>query len=399
MIRLLLRNAKVIIEKEVIEHGYVYIENDKIKSFGTLANLPSLQEEVQVIHLSDEDTIAPGFIDVHIHGVGGADTMDGTMDALSTMATTLPAEGTTSFLATTITQGEESISTALKNVANYCNAANSPGKAEILGVHLEGPFINVKKAGAQPKNEITAPNINLFKKWQEEADGLIKLVTLAPEVENGIELIEYLSSTQVISSIGHSDATYEQVERAVEAGASHVTHLFNGMRGIHHREPGVAGSALLFKELIIEMIVDGIHIDPQIVRLALQSKGVDGTILVTDSMRAKCLKSGEYELGGQPVTVKDGKALLSDGTLAGSILKMKQAVQNIVDYTNISLVEAIQLVTVNPAKQLNIYDRKGSIEIGKDADLVVLNKELDVTLTLCRGIKAYEKELIKDENY
>lgn len=393
----LLKNAQIILENELIKKGYLHIEGNIIKDFGSVDELPLSKDFTEVWEFTGEEIIVPGFIDVHIHGAGGADTMDGTHEALSTIASVLPSEGTTSFLATTITQEKTLIEKAIDNVASYCKEENIPGKAEIVGIHLEGPFLNLKRAGAQPRNEIINPNIKLFSKWQTIANQFIKLVTLAPEKEKGIEFIQYLSKHEVISSIGHSDATYDVVERAVKAGATHVTHLFNGMRGLHHREPGVAGAALLFKELKAEMIADGIHVRPEMIRIALQGKGIDGILLITDAMRAKCLKNGNYNHGGQDVTVVNGKAVLSDGTLAGSILKMNKAIQNMIHFTDITLSNAVQLASTNPAKQINVFDRKGSIAIGKDADIVVLNKQLEVEMTFCRGIKAYHTERISWE--
>ncbi|WP_374049858.1 N-acetylglucosamine-6-phosphate deacetylase [Neobacillus sp. PS3-34] len=337
-----------------------------------------------------EYTVVPGFIDVHIHGAAGADTMDATLEALGTIASALPNEGTTSFLATTITQEKSKIERALANAAQFCQAENHPGRAEVLGIHLEGPFINEKRAGAQPKEHILKPDIDLFKRWQSLANNQIKLVTVAPEMENGTEFISYLKNNGVIASVGHTDAVYEEVEEAVKAGAKQVTHLFNGMRGMHHREPGTAGAALLFKELMIELIADGIHVSPQMIKLVLAAKGADGSILITDSMRAKCLKSGIYDLGGQDVTVADGKALLADGTLAGSILKMNDSVKNILEFSQLTLVEAVQMASANPAKQLGIFDRKGSISAGKDADIAVLNGHFEVEYTMCRGKTALD---------
>lgn len=261
MLRLLLMvHGKAILENEVAESIYIFIENGKIQEIGSISSLPSHLNNVKTIEIAEDKNVVPGFIDVHIHGAAGADTMDATIEALETMAKALPAEGTTSFLATTITQKHENIESALKNAAHYLENHNNPGKADALGVHLEGPFINKKRAGAQPMEYIIDPDIELFKHWQELAEGSIKLVTVAPELENGTNFVRYLHETGVIASIGHSDAIYEEMEKAVQAGAKQVTHLFNGMRGIHHREPGVAGSALFFKELLVELIADGIHV-------------------------------------------------------------------------------------------------------------------------------------------
>lgn len=205
-------------------------------------------------------------------------------------------------------------------------------------------------------------------------------------------MIRYLKERGIIASIGHTDATFQEVDEAIRAGANHLTHLYNQMRGLHHREPGVVGAAFLRKELLAEMIVDGVHVRPEMVELAYKLKGNAGLILITDSMRAKCLKNGHYDLGGQDVTVRDGKAVLADGTLAGSILKLGQAIKNIVSYTGCSLEDAIEMAAVNPAKQLKIYDRKGSITEGKDADIVILDENMDVFMTFCRGRVAFKKE-------
>ncbi|WP_102264319.1 N-acetylglucosamine-6-phosphate deacetylase [Mesobacillus jeotgali] len=386
---LMLINASVLTEEGIIEKGYIYIKDGKIAETGHTSSLPRYQAEVIV--LPEDSTVVPGFIDVHIHGAGGADTMDATTEALTTMASRLPEEGTTSFLATTITQDQKAIMKALVNAADFISHHNNPGKAEVLGLHLEGPFINESRKGAQPAEHIIKPDIELFARIQEASGNNIRLVTLAPEKENGCELIAYLAENEVIASVGHSDATYGQMAEAVKAGATHVTHLFNGMRGMHHRDPGVAGAALLFDELKIEMIADGIHVVPEMLDLSIRAKGTDGVILITDSMRAKCLKNGSYDLGGQEVSVADGKALLADGTLAGSILKMKDSLKNMMEYTGISLEEAVKLASENPARQLKVFDRKGSIASGKDADLVVLDNNHEVAMAFCRGVASYTR--------
>ena len=388
---LILINAKVLTEEDLINNGFVHIKDGKIAETGNRTEIPVIGEETETVVLPENYTVVPGFIDVHIHGAGGADTMDATTEALNTMASVLPEEGTTSFLATTITQGKEQIIKALINAADYIGHHNEPGKAEVLGIHLEGPFINEARKGAQPADHILPPDIQLFAEMQEAAGNHIRLVTLAPEKENGYEFISYLSENGVIASIGHSDATYEQMAKAVKAGATHITHLFNGMRGMHHRDPGVAGAALLFEELKIEIIADGIHVVPEMIDLSLRAKKTDGVILVTDSMRAKCLKNGTYDLGGQEVSVAEGKALLADGTLAGSILKMKDSLRNMMDFTNISLEEAVKLASENPAKQLDIFDRKGSIANGKDADLVILDENFEVAMAICRGEVSFKR--------
>ncbi|MRG84937.1 N-acetylglucosamine-6-phosphate deacetylase [Salinibacillus xinjiangensis] len=392
--KILLKGMKIFAEHETYERGYVKIEQNKITEVGHVDTLNADSvRDYKEIQLSEQHSMLPGFIDVHIHGAGGADVMDATADALNVMTKTLPKEGTTSFLATTMTQSHEAIKHALTNVSYYEeNGYNKPGQAEVVGIHLEGPFISPNRAGAQPSEYIDTPNVEVFKEWQTKASDLIKLVTLAPEEDPDLQLTKHLKETGVIASIGHSDATFEQVEDAIHAGVSHATHLFNQMRGLHHREPGVVGAAYLKDDLMTELIVDGVHVAPEMVNLSYQQIGKDRLVLITDAIRAKCLKSGVYDLGGQSVTVKDDKATLTDGTLAGSVLKMNRSIQNMLSFTDTNLEELMQMASVNPAKELKLFDRKGSITEGKDADLVILDENYDVALTICRGLVAFQRE-------
>ncbi|MEW9671165.1 N-acetylglucosamine-6-phosphate deacetylase [Ammoniphilus sp. 3BR4] len=382
--RLVLRGARIYGEEDVIEQGYLVVDKGRITEIGRGER--ELPNEVQ---LPTDWTIIPGMIDVHIHGAAGADTMDATPESISTMAEALPAEGTTAFLATTMTQEEVFIEQALKNVAFYIEEENQLGKAEVLGIHLEGPFISPKRAGAQPVEAIRLPDVALFRKWQELARGHIRLVTLAPEREGGLELAAHLKETGVVASIGHSDATYEEAVEAVKAGVCHATHLFNGMRGLHHREPGVVGAVLLHKEITTELIADGIHVRPEMLDLTFRQKTSEKLILITDAMRAKCLGDGTYSLGGQAVQVANGQAVLEDGTLAGSIVKMRDAAIHMMSATRCDLRDIVRMTSENPAKQLGLFDRKGSLRPGKDADLVVLDEQLRVKMTYCRGKLAY----------
>ena len=388
--QVLLKGIDIYSEGQLIQNGYIKIIDEKIAEVDLLTNLEN-EKEFTIIDVPSTYKAVPGFIDVHIHGVNGADVMDATKEALDTMSSTLPKEGTTSFLATTMTQDTKEIEKALANVGEYLQEKKETGKAEIVGVHLEGPFVNPDKAGAQPLKHIIDPDLPLLKKWELLTNNMIKLVTLAPERPGGLEMVNYLSTHGIVASIGHSNATFEEVNKAIESGANHVTHLYNQMSGLHHREPGVVGSVFLRDELKAEIIVDGVHVRPEMVELAYKIKRKDGLLLITDSMRAKCLKNGEYDLGGQDVIVKDGKAVLADGTLAGSILKLGTALQNIITYTGCTLADAIEMASVNPAKQLNIFDRKGSLAIGKDADIVILDENLDVYMTFCRGELAFTK--------
>ncbi|WP_059102857.1 N-acetylglucosamine-6-phosphate deacetylase [Shouchella shacheensis] len=379
----LLRGSQLVLESELIPQGYIYTEDAKIKAAGKGNGEAYVADADEIIELRSTDVVAPGFIDLHIHGAGGADVMDGDREALKTMANLLPAEGTTSFQATTITQKHEAIEQAIANCVGFVKEENTG--ASVVGIHVEGPFIHEARKGAQPLEFICDPSIDLMQRWIDIGEGLIKQVTLAPEKEQGLELVRFLKNEAVNASIGHSDAVYSQVKEAVEAGLNQVTHLYNGMRGLHHREPGVAGASLLLNDLSVELIVDGIHIHPKMVEHAFRSKGVDHCLLITDSMRAKGLGDGRSDLGGQDVYVDGLEATLSDGTLAGSVLKMNQAVRNMCAFTNCTLAEAVQMAAYNPAQKLGIEDRKGSLAEGKDADIAVLNENLDVILTICGG--------------
>lgn len=386
----IINNLMVHSEKETYKNGYIKVVDGKIAEVGPASQYKQ-DDDAKVITLSPDYQVIPGAIDIHIHGASNSDAMDATHDALSIMAKTLPKEGTTSFLATTMTQSTQAIESALLNAGKYIENQTQEN-AEIVGIHLEGPFISPARKGAQPEDYIVDPDVTLFKRWQEMAENQIKLVTLAPEQPNGLDLAAHLRGTGVVASIGHSDATYDQIDEAIQAGTTHVTHLYNGMRGLHHREPGVLGAAYLRDELYVELIADGIHCRPEMIKLAYNQITSERMILITDSLRAKWLEKGTYDLGGQPVNVDETKATLSDGTLAGSILKMNDAIKNTMEYTDCSMTDIIKMTAENPAKQLRIFDRKGSIQVGKDADLVILNDRLDVEMTFCRGNLAFKKE-------
>lgn len=381
---ILLRNVRICLPDKLVT-GYIGMRNGEIVEIGE--GEPSQQYGQEVDGLLQY--ALPGFIDGHIHGAAGADTMDATQESLHKMAAWLPNEGTTTFLATTITQEEEAIETALEQVRLFVHQA---GEAELIGVHLEGPFVNPVKAGAQPLAHIRQPDTELFWKWQKLSGNKIKVVTLAPECDEDYQLTQLLASEQIVASAGHTDSSFEQIKDAAEQGITQLTHLCNQMNGIHHRDVGAVGAAFLLPELMSELIADGIHVAPEMLRLIYQNVGSDRLILITDSLRGKGLEDGTYDLGGQAVTVKDGKALLPDGTLAGSMLQMKDAVRNMAAFADVSVADIAKMTAENPAKQYGIYDRKGSLAIGKDADIVLLDDQLTLQATYCKGNLAYQKE-------
>ena len=334
-------------------------------------------------------TVYPAFIDTHVHGAGGADAMDGSVSALSVIAETLAKEGTASFLATTMTQSVENITRALSAVKNYMAAGSEKG-AEVLGVHLEGPFIAEKYKGAQPLEYIAAPDAEVFFKYQNASGGAIKIVTLAPENEGAEKFISALAADGVIASIGHTSAKFADIEKAVAAGATNVTHTYNAQTPLHHRDIGTVGAALLLDCLQTEVIADTIHVSVPALKLLVKNKPDDKINLITDAMRAKGLPDGESELGGQKVFVKNGEARLADGTLAGSVLKMNIAVKNMVEKVGVPLLKAVDFATANPAKSLGIFDKKGSIRPGKDADFTVLDGDFNVIMTVRAGKIIYK---------
>lgn len=378
-------NVNIHCETEVID-GYIRTNNKTIMEIGE--GDPHLGAGEYAID-GNGHHIIPGFIDVHIHGTAGADVMNGEEAALRTIAASLPAEGTTSFLATTITQSKEAIDQALKTVANYRIKYQ---EAELLGIHLEGPFINIEKAGAQPSEYVIPPSIEQFKHWQHVSNGRIKVITLAPEMDIQEDFISFLVHSGVIVSAGHTNASMAEIRHSVKKGVSQLTHLCNAMTAIHHRDVGAVGAGLLLKELMCELIVDGLHVSPDMVNLIYQQVGPDRLILITDSVEAKGMPPGTYSLGGQIVTTDGKKALLSNGTLAGSVLKMIDAAKNIQKMTTATIGDIVKMTAINPAKQLGLYDRKGSISEGKDADFLLVDEHFNLMYTICRGSISYKRE-------
>lgn len=354
--------------------------DDKIQGFTA--------QDGEKITIADDAVVLPGFIDTHVHGAGGADAMDASEKALSVIADTLAKEGTTCFLATTMTQSPQNIIAALSAVKEYMSA-NREGGASVVGVHLEGPFIAEKFKGAQPLEYVVAADKEVFDEYNAASGNAIKIVTMSPESQGADEFIKYISKKGVIASIGHSAAKFEDIERAVSAGAKNVTHTYNAQSPLHHRDIGVVGAAMLLDELQTEVIADTIHVSVPAIKLLVKNKPSDKITLITDAMRAKGMPDGESELGGQKVFVKDGQARLADGTLAGSVLKMNLAVKNMTLKVGVPFTKAVDFATINPATELGL-DSKGSIALGKDADFTVLDGEFNVLMTIRAGKIIYQ---------
>lgn len=329
--------------------------------------------------------VTPGLIDVHVHGSCGADIMDQTVEAIELISQGIAKNGVTSFLPTTMTMSREDIYGALDIVRECMN--RTLNGAKVLGAHLEGPFINAIYKGAQPERYIIKPSYDFIKEYRD----VIKLVTYAPEMDDNYSFTkEVKEKTDITLSIGHTNATYNQAKQAFACGCSHVTHLFNAMTPLNHREPGVVGAALT-SDVFTELIADTIHVNKELFQFILDNKGKDKMILITDSMRAGCMKDGKYDLGGQEVIVKDGAARLSSGTLAGSVLTLNKAIYNFFRNTDATFDEVIHMATLNPATSIGVSDFKGSLEIEKDADIAIFDEEMNCYLSIVEGREVYNK--------
>ncbi|MBQ3444153.1 MAG: N-acetylglucosamine-6-phosphate deacetylase [Selenomonadaceae bacterium] len=320
--------------------------------------------------------VSPGFINVHIHGAAGVDTMDDNIDALKTLANFLPSTGVTSFLPTTMTMPLENIYRALQRIRDGKNFSSG---ARILGAHLEGPFISKRFKGAQAEENILPADFDAIKDFAD----VIKIITVAPE-EVGLDFIARCLEKNIVVSIGHSAATYEQTLTAITHGANHITHLFNAQSGLHHRKPGIVGAAL-DSSATVELIADNVHVHPAAQRLVAKVKPRNEIILITDSFRACGIGEGLSELGGQKVFVKGNLATLEDGTIAGSVAKMNDVFKNFCANTSFDVAAGVELVTKNPAVKLGLFDRLGSLEVGKAADIVLFDDDFNVKKTFVGG--------------
>ncbi len=379
--RAIFSGMQALIGHDFVKDRAVVVEDNIIKAI-IPADMISHHMPAKHYEFPQDAYLVPGFIDLHVHGANGKDVMDDDAHALKSISSALAEEGVTSFLPTTMTANITRIEDVLRLIASFMDDTNDSG---ILGIHLEGPFIAKEKIGAHVGDETILPDTNLIKSWQKLTNNKIKIVTLAPELPGSIPFIQSLKQMEIIAAIGHTNATYEETNAAIKAGCTQATHLFNAMRGIHQREPGATCALLLSDAVIAELIVDGIHLHPAIINLAHRVKGKDKLLLVTDAMRAKCLGDGRYELGGQTVNVEDGRVTLADGTLAGSVLRMPMAIKNMAEFSRCSLAEAVYMASLNPARSLKIDNQKGSIDYGKDADLVVMNADFQVMLTMRAG--------------
>ena len=369
---MLLIHANYLDEDFRLVQGDIEIEDGKILRVGK--DLPRKEEDLAV-DCAGSYTVVPGFVDVHIHGCAGADTCDATREALEAMAAFLLAHGVTSFCPTTMTTSRETIQAALLAAKDMMDHPMEGG-ARVVGVNMEGPFIAKERKGAQKEEDILPPDFPLFQRFYEESGGIVRLVDVAPEQPGGLEFVEKASQLCTVS-IAHTTADYDQAKAAFDKGVTHATHLFNAMSGLHHRKPGVVGAVFDDSRVRGELICDGFHIHPAVLRAAFRLLG-DRALIVSDSMRANGMPEGEaFDLGGQMVTVHQGKALLPDGTIAGSVTNLHQEIKNLVSF-GVPFEQAVKAATLLPARAIGLDGKIGSIAPGKRADLVVLDENLDI---------------------
>lgn len=373
-------NGSIILKDGIVEDHVLAFDN-KICGITTKDQIPADSEVID----AKGGYVAPGLVDIHIHGYLGEDTSDGNADGIRKMANGIMKNGVTSWCPTTMTVSMEEINTALETVRSLKADSKTWDGAEILGVNLEGPYINPKKKGAQAETHIKPLDADFVIK---NAD-VISVATVAPEMEGGCEGIKKIrDNCNVRVSVGHTDASFEDTMAGIDAGATHITHLFNAQTALHHRNPGVVGAALL-RDVYTELICDTFHVHKGLFELIARVKG-DKLVLITDCTRAGGMPDGEYTLGGQKIFVNGIKCLLEDGTIAGSVLKLNNAVRNVYNNTDMPLWSVFAAASLNPARAIGVDDRKGSLDAGKDADIIITDSDFNILKTIIGGVVKYE---------
>jgi N-acetylglucosamine-6-phosphate deacetylase len=387
------KNADIITPFRVIKSGSLVVEGKRISAIGEAKEVP-IPAGIRVIDL-DGMMVTPGFIDLLVHGGGGYGFADMDREAVEKISDFYFRHGTTGLLAALYSKPEREMIADVRRIADYCRSTKS---SNVWGIHLEGPFINQELHGAMKKEYLWQPKVEKWQKLLEAGNGSIRLMTIAPELPGVEEIMRTAAKNDVVLSIGHSAATYQEVLKAIDNGAAHVTHMFNAMKPFHHRDPGVVVAAMLHNELKVELIADGIHVHPAVMRLMYQVKGEGGILLITDAIRASGMPDGEYSFMDQKILVKQRRAYLSDGTLAGSTLTMEQAVKNMVRLVDVPLTHAVRMASLNGAKVLGLEHHKGILAVGKDADFVVLDQDFIVRLTVYEGKIRYAADGITIES-
>lgn len=378
-----LLNARVFTPEEEIPAATVVVEDGRIVAVGEGLPPPADARTIDLAGL----VLAPGFIDIHVHGGGGFSLSTAHPEEIRSYARWVTTWGVTGFLPTVVPASPQSTERCLATAASVGERVE--GGAQPLGLNLEGPFVNSKRRGALPREHIRPPDIGEFMAYVRAAAGRLRVITLAPELPGARELMAAAQGQGVRVSMGHTDATYEEALEAIAQGVTQVTHCFNGMRPFHHRDPGCLGAIFASPQVAAELIADGVHVHPGAMALLLRAKGSEGTILVTDGVAPAGLGDGTYSLGGQSAQVREGRAALADGTLAGSVATMDRGVRKLVHGGLASLPEALRMASLNPAAALGLAGRKGRVAAGLDADLVALDEGLEVVLTIVGGEVAH----------
>lgn len=373
---------KFFLEGTVEGPGFLKIKDGKFSDFSKKRPV----EPAEIIDYTG-NWIAPGLVDTHIHGFRNHDIMDSDFEGLNRISEGLLSCGVTSFLPTTLTSSTEALNHVVEMIgAHYMKVRG----AKIKGIFLEGPFFTEKHKGAQNTKYFCDPSIEKLKTWQKQSKQLVRKIAIAPERKGAAEFIEYAAREEIAVALAHSDATYEQAKHAVEKGASIFVHTFNGMSPLHHREPGMAGAAMNLKDVFAEIICDGHHVHPAAANILMNARGRDQTLLVTDCMMAGGMPEGNYQLGEFPVEVKEGAARIAGGSLAGSILQLKDAVKNVVKWGIATPEEAIYMASTAPAKSIRMDGECGKIATGYGADFIVLNPDLELIATYLDGVCRYQ---------
>jgi N-acetylglucosamine-6-phosphate deacetylase len=381
-----LKNVKIVTPFRIVENGTIVITGKQISNMGKVSDV-KISTDIPTYDLSGM-TVTPGFIDLLVHGGGGKGFADDSDESINTISDFFFSHGTTGMLASLFSKKIELLKNDINRVATY---AERHKDSNIWGIHMEGPFINPLIKGAHKIEYLWEPSVEMWNELNASARGYIKLMTIAPELKGNIDVIRAAASQGVVPSIGHSLALYDDIEKAIDNGAAHVTHMFNAMRPFHHREPGIMVAALLRNELKVELIADGIHVDPIVMKLLHNIKGSGGIILVTDAIRASGMPDGDYHFMDQKIIVKDKRAFLENGTLAGSTLTMEDAVRNMVQLVGVPLTDAVRMASLNGAKVLGLEHQKGILAVGKDADVVILDDQFNVHATIYEGQIKYRR--------
>ena len=375
---------------EEIRNGVILIEGRRIAKVGSRDHV-KIPAGATVIDNADR-TVVPGFIDLHIHGAAGYDLMEATPEAVAAVGMHLARHGTTSYAATTVTastertlHAAEALGKIIRDSQSSQGASGSIAGALPVCLHIEGPFINVKKRGAHPASQIQKPSIELLARFLDAAGDTVRIVTLAPELEGALAVLEYARGRGLKVGIGHSNATFEEAERAIAAGASHAVHIFNAMRPFMHRDSGIIGAVLTDDRISAELICDGVHVEPTAIRLLVKTKGLERVLLVSDSLSGAGMPDGNYRLGNFTVHVAGGVCRTVEGSLAGSTVTLDAALRNLSAYTGLSYQQCLPCATSNPARVIGMEKQKGCIAPHADADLAVLDKGFFVTQTYVRG--------------